>query len=323
MRNSKLFISLASLALLASQAAYATEYKEIVADGKVMRRFPLLSVRANQQPLMLFSTQPLHTPRHADLSVNAQWPVEDQGNLGTCATFASVGTVEYYTKKALSEECLLRFRGGYKGDWPARVTSDISKYGLTTPTTFKFTDGRQSIDCTYNDVTMKRDLTGSQYTELVSRSKLTSNGKGFVFENVNDTEDALGDHGNSFEYIKTQLDKGNPVIIGLALPSSKNPQSFIIQDDDGSEYTNTGKVTIDATPDDTCDGVNVSGGNYEGEVRCPGHAVVLVGYDEDKKVFKFRNSWSANWGKGGYGTLTYKYLQDYRIGPTTVSTSQK
>lgn len=45
-----------------------------------------------------------------------------------------------------------------------------------------------------------------------------------------------------------------------------------------------------------------------------GHAVTLVGYQcktgrlEDT-VFIFRNSWGRRWGSGGYGFVTYAYLQ--------------
>ena len=39
-----------------------------------------------------------------------------------------------------------------------------------------------------------------------------------------------------------------------------------------------------------------------------GHAVCFVGYDDTKQVFKFKNSWSKDWGDNGYGYLPYSYL---------------
>jgi C1A family cysteine protease len=39
-----------------------------------------------------------------------------------------------------------------------------------------------------------------------------------------------------------------------------------------------------------------------------GHAILIVGYDDTKQVFKFKNSWSASWGDKGYGYLPYFYL---------------
>jgi hypothetical protein len=47
-----------------------------------------------------------------------------------------------------------------------------------------------------------------------------------------------------------------------------------------------------------------------------GHAVTLVGYRcpsgrlEDTQ-FIFKNSWGANWGQGGYGVVTFEYLQQH------------
>jgi len=46
-----------------------------------------------------------------------------------------------------------------------------------------------------------------------------------------------------------------------------------------------------------------------------GHAVVAVGYDDNKKIgnrkgaLLIRNSWGTNWGEGGYGWLPYAYVE--------------
>ena len=42
-----------------------------------------------------------------------------------------------------------------------------------------------------------------------------------------------------------------------------------------------------------------------------GHAVCAVGYDDNKKLIKFKNSWGSNWGEAGYGYLPYKYIDDF------------
>ncbi len=39
-----------------------------------------------------------------------------------------------------------------------------------------------------------------------------------------------------------------------------------------------------------------------------GHALIILGYIEDKKVFIGRNSWGSGWGAGGYFYLPYEYL---------------
>jgi len=45
-----------------------------------------------------------------------------------------------------------------------------------------------------------------------------------------------------------------------------------------------------------------------------GHAVVIVGYDDNKRIgtttgaIKIRNSWGISWGENGYGWLPYRYI---------------
>lgn len=38
-----------------------------------------------------------------------------------------------------------------------------------------------------------------------------------------------------------------------------------------------------------------------------GHALLVVGYDDDKQLFKFKNSWGKAWGEKGFGYFSYKY----------------
>jgi C1A family cysteine protease len=47
-----------------------------------------------------------------------------------------------------------------------------------------------------------------------------------------------------------------------------------------------------------------------------GHAITLVGYRSptgriEDAVFIFKNSWGVDWGQGGYGTMSYAYLNNY------------
>jgi C1A family cysteine protease len=42
-----------------------------------------------------------------------------------------------------------------------------------------------------------------------------------------------------------------------------------------------------------------------------GHAICVVGYNNQKDLFKFKNSWDRVWGDGGYGYLPYKYMEKY------------
>ena len=51
----------------------------------------------------------------------------------------------------------------------------------------------------------------------------------------------------------------------------------------------------------------------EGDQLAGGHAICIVGYDDDKKEFKFKNSWTASWGDYGYGHMPYDYVNAYLV----------
>ena len=44
-----------------------------------------------------------------------------------------------------------------------------------------------------------------------------------------------------------------------------------------------------------------------------GHAVMAVGYDEEKQWFVVRNSWGTKWGSKGYFTMPYAYLTEENL----------
>jgi C1A family cysteine protease len=46
---------------------------------------------------------------------------------------------------------------------------------------------------------------------------------------------------------------------------------------------------------------------------CGGHAMLAVGYDTKKKVFLIKNSWGTSWGRGGYGTIPFDYLDNRNL----------
>ena len=51
----------------------------------------------------------------------------------------------------------------------------------------------------------------------------------------------------------------------------------------------------------------------KGEASLGGHAIAAVGYDDGKKLIKFKNSWSVKWGQNGYGFLPYAYIERYMV----------
>lgn len=80
--------------------------------------------------------------------------------------------------------------------------------------------------------------------------------------------------------IKGQIYAGNPVIVGMNISDEFHRLS-------GKQIYN-----------DLSDSANNQG-----------HAMVIVGYDDNKKAFKLINSWGTAWGDNGFGWVSYSALQ--------------
>ncbi len=56
-----------------------------------------------------------------------------------------------------------------------------------------------------------------------------------------------------------------------------------------------------------------------GEIDCYGHAIILTGFDTERHVFFFKNSWGENWGKDGYGEVSFEYVNKWSDSPYSIS----
>lgn len=77
------------------------------------------------------------------------------------------------------------------------------------------------------------------------------------------------------ETVKGELYRGNPVVVGMNIP-------------DSFQYVRGPAIFSD---------LNASSRG--------GHAMTIVGYDDQRGAFKLLNSWSTSWGDGGYGWVDY------------------
>jgi C1A family cysteine protease len=88
---------------------------------------------------------------------------------------------------------------------------------------------------------------------------------------------------NNLEAIKAALATDGPVVVGISVYDGFQ----------GAEVAKTGRVSMPKA----------------NEKLLGGHAVCVVGYDDKRRLLKFRNSWGANWGDKGYGYLPYEYIE--------------
>lgn len=82
--------------------------------------------------------------------------------------------------------------------------------------------------------------------------------------------------------LKSALAQGFPIVFGIVVYDSFESQ----------QVSQTGDVPMPGSDE------SVLGG----------HAILIVGYDDERKRFIFRNSWGTGWGNKGYGTLPYEYV---------------
>jgi C1A family cysteine protease len=84
--------------------------------------------------------------------------------------------------------------------------------------------------------------------------------------------------------IKAALAEGHPVVFGSTL------------------YENHDKLVDNIMPDPDLT-TSVIGG----------HAMTIVGYDDEKQLFLVRNSWGKTWGDNGHHWMSYRYITNLSL----------
>jgi len=82
--------------------------------------------------------------------------------------------------------------------------------------------------------------------------------------------------------ICSALAAGKPIVFGISVYSSFEEV----------EPTATGVIPMPKVTDDFLGG----------------HAILICGFNSEKRLFTFRNSWGKEWGDNGYGYLPYEYV---------------
>lgn len=83
-------------------------------------------------------------------------------------------------------------------------------------------------------------------------------------------------------------------------------------------YDNSGYTIFEGlnTTNYTYNPLTSTGGIIKGESLLGGHANIIYGYDDTKKVFLMENSWGTSWGNAGYWYLPYSVFMSSKIVPT-------
>jgi len=207
-------------------------------------------------------------------------PIETQGNLGSCTAQAGVGLLEYFQRRAFSKHLDGSRRFLYKvtrklmgwqfdGDTGAYMRTAMSAMILLGLQPWE--SGPQDTP-RYNEEPSPFCFAFAQNFKTIRYYRLDPPGT--------KNRDVL-------KNVKTLLAAELPSMFGFSVYSS------IPGVGDG-----TGDIPYPSSTD------SILGG----------HALVAVGYDDQYKIgsdtgaLLVRNSWSTDWGEGGYGWLPYSYV---------------
>lgn len=222
-------------------------------------------------------------PKKADLRPYFT-SIRNQGQLGSCAAFATTSVMEATLK--------------LKGKLPSRLDH-------LAPLFFYYATRQAMQDSGRMPKATKRD-TGS-FMDVAARTAVKvgapdedmvpyRDGKaGLAYDPTPDQYAAAKDFHmlktrrvSTVRGMKSALVSKHPIIIGVPLY-----QSFMTK-----ELAKSGEMVLP----------------QKGEQIVGGHAMAVVGYDDSHDAFIIRNSWGSSWGKDGYFYMPYDYFQPKYIG---------
>ncbi|MDZ8031443.1 C1 family peptidase [Nostoc sp. DedSLP04] len=234
----------------------------------------------------------IHLPSHVDLR---QWcsPIEEQGNLKSCTAIAGVALVEYFERKVMGEDINASSLFLYK------VARNLMHLTGDTGASTRFAMKAMALFGIPPEEYWPYEIENFDEEPPAFCYAYAQHYQAIQYFRLDlpilTKEQALGN-------IKHFLAAGVPAMFGFTTYSS------ILN----NKTVKTGKIPYP---------------NY-GEKMVGGHAVVAVGYDDNKSIdhpnyksinnsnnksltlgaFLIRNCWGEDWGEDGYGWLPYEYV---------------
>ena len=205
-------------------------------------------------------------PKKVDYTAKLS-PVRDQGDEGTCVSFACASGMKEY-QEMLDYEKLITLA-------PRFIYSECKKI-----------DGMPESEGTTLRAAMQ-----------VLSKKGVCREKFWPYKSYQTDKAKKGFSSNAKKFrIKTYARILNLNELRLSL-ANKGPCVIGVQVFKGMMKTKTGLVPMPK----------------KNEAALGGHAICPVGYDDKKKLVKFKNSWAEKWGQKGYGFLPYAYIEQYML----------
>ncbi len=227
------------------------------------------------------SSSPSSSPSPSSVDLSKEFTtIKDQGNVGSCTAFASIALLEYNHKKFTQSNLndIFSERFTYY-----TTRADIAQWDPKDDSGAYLRDTLKSLNrfgsCLESSFPY---LTNGicNFSEKPSKnaSEEALRYQALKYANIT-TGTTLSSRQVALNTLKACLQKGIPFVGGFTCYSNLY---------EGER----GNILVPESKD----------------IIIGGHAVCFVGYDDDKNVFKFKNSWGNSWGDDGYGYLPYYYL---------------
>ncbi|MBV8390214.1 MAG: C1 family peptidase [Mucilaginibacter sp.] len=270
------------------------------ADGKHL--YGLLPSRPDQ-----YSTVPVYSPelfkqQYGTFTIGkppvvtlANPAVRDQGQIGSCTSFCGVEAYEigYYYKHGAFPTLLSPLFIYYEervGILHERISADngaymvdigeaLQKYGDCYESLYKYPNPASDRSTAY------RTAPSSAAISNALGYKVT----GYTLVNSGDTA-----------AVKNLLRNNVPVMMGFNVYDNTSTYQYF-------EGLNTTSYTYNP--------LNSNGSLANGVSLLGGHAVPLIGYDDNRKAFLVQNSWGTSWGNNGFFYLPYSVFMSTTVVP--------
>ena len=233
-------------------------------------------------------------PKLVDLSADMT-PAKNQGDRGTCTFFTTIGIIEGAIKKDLKTEVnfseeYLNYAAKKIGNYSQVEGSIISdnvramrSQGLLLEEDWAyqatwFEKGRPCADYKPTDSKAPKTCFSHNKPNKKAMSRLID-GRGIAIS-------SLGKDTNTI--IRFLAEKQRPLVMSVNVNFNGWPDSG------ETNYNQELREECNNSPSD-----------------CGGHSIILTGYDMEKRVFMFKNSWGNDWGKNGYGTIPFDVVDNY------------
>jgi len=232
-----------------------------------------------------------HTASAIDVGMNGV-PVLDQGEDGTCVTFASTAALDALTGIDISQQCSLSldlYMGNSYWDgafYPSEIIDPLKKYGVV-----------ERYACPYMYPDPSQTIDPMQYVQFAhpEASEVVRSMQYSYYKSPN------------LDVVKSSLRGGHRVLMAFYLDSTHQQavQGF----------------------DVTINGFKKMGGLYAcKQQRSPdycvqsnaGHEVLIIGFDDQQELLKIRNSWGPYFGDGGNYYMTYTFFKQMGVDLTVV-----